>query len=399
MTRRLFEGIAELYTPFERIEDAVMAVEGGTVNFVGPASELPPACRDWPATDLSGRGVLPGLVDSHTHLVWAGDRVAEYGQRARGAAYEEILQEGGGIYNTVRATTAASEEELLGLARERARIFLRGGVTALEIKSGYGLDFEQELKMLRVVKRLAAELPQHVVPTLLAHVIPRDRNRDEYVAAFTSELIPEVAQTGLARAVDVFCDVGAYTLDETRRIFEAARASGLQVKAHAEQLSHSGATALVAEFGGLSADHLEQAGEEDWQALASAGTVGTLLPGATVVLKKRFPDARAMWDMGVKVAVATDHNPGSSPFYSLFLAMQLATALGGLSVEEALVAGTAHTADALDLPGLGRLEKGSAADFIVTSTAHATSPLYTWGTTELESVYMGGETVWSYDKT
>ncbi|HEX7003830.1 MAG TPA: imidazolonepropionase [Trueperaceae bacterium] len=399
MMRRLFRGISELYTPFTRVEDAVLAVEDGTVAFVGPARELPGTFWDWPATDIGGHGVLPGLVDSHTHLVWAGDRLAEYHLRARGAAYEEILQAGGGIYNTVRATTTASEEELLGLARERAHTFLQGGVTALEVKSGYGLEFEQELKMLRVVNRLAAELPQHVVPTLLAHVIPRDRDRNEYVAAFTRELIPEVARSGLARAVDVFCDAGAYTLDETRLIFEAARAHGLGVKAHAEQLTRTGATALVAEFEGLSADHLEQTTEEDWRALAAAGSVATLLPGATVLLRKPFPSARAMWDAGVKVAVATDHNPGSSPFYSLFLAMQLAIALGDLTVEEALVAGTAHTADALDLPALGRLEKGSAADFIVTSTAHATSPLYTWGTTGLERVYTGGEEVWPYDKS
>ena len=391
---RLFTGIAELYTPFDRVEDAALAVEEGKVAWVGPRDRLPDGYADWPVHDLGGRAVVPGLVDSHTHLVWAGDRGDEYRLRSHGAAYEEILQAGGGIHSTVAATVEATEEELLELALNRAEIFLAGGVTTLEVKSGYGGELEQELKMLRVIRRLAETVPQQVVPTLLAHVIPAGWERERYVDAFVSELIPAVSEANLAGAVDVFCDSGAFTLDETRRIFEAALESGLQIKAHAEQLSHSGATALVAELGGLSADHLEEATEEDWQALAQAGTVGTILPGATVLLRKPFPDARRMWDAGVKVAVASDHNPGSSPFYSLFLALQLTVALGGLSVEEVLIAGTAHAADALGRPGLGRLEPGSDADFLVTATPHATGPLYTWGVTRLSAVYSGGEPVW-----
>ncbi len=337
--------------------------------------------------------MLPGLVDSHTHLVWAGDRLEEYRLRARGAAYEAILEAGGGIHNTVKATQQADEDELLAIALQRARLFLRGGVTTLEVKSGYGLTLEAELKMLRVIRRLAEAVPQRIVPTLLAHVVPPDWERERYLEMFTRELLPEVVRLGLAEAVDVFCDRGAFTLAETRRIFEAALEHGLAIKAHAEQLSSSGATRLVAELGGLSADHLEQAGPEDWRALATAGTVGTLLPGASVILKKPMPDARGMWDAGVKVAVASDHNPGSSPLYGLILAMQLAMALGNLSVEEALIAATAHTADALGRPRLGRLELGSEADLIVVDAAEALTPLYHWGHNGLHSVYVAGEQV------
>lgn len=388
--QQFFTNISELYTPIDRIEHAAMAVENGLVVWVGTVAGLPEAYRGWPSTDLGGRGVLPGLVDSHTHLVWAGSRVAEYGLRARGAAYEEILEAGGGIYNTVRATQATSEDELLELAKRRAAVFLKSGVTTLEVKSGYGLTPEHELKMLRVIQRLNEHGPQRFVPTLLAHVIPKSWQREAYLEMFTTELIPEVAKAGLAEAVDVFCDQGAFTLDETRRIFGAALEHDLKIKAHAEQLAHTGATRLVCEMSGLSADHLEQTTLQDWQALASSGTVGTLLPGATILLKKPFPDARKMWDAGVKLAVATDHNPGSSPLYSMVLAMQLSIALGGLSVEEALLAGTAHTADALGKRELGRLTPGSAADFIVVDGPEATLPLYTWGHASMYDVFIAG---------
>src|SRR5690625_1155247 len=247
---------------------------------------------------MGGRGVLPGLIYAHTHLVWAGDRLDEYRLRSKGAAYEEILEAGGGIHNTVSATVAAGEEELLELALERARVFLAGGVTTLEIKSGYGGEPEAELKMLRVIRSLQERVPQRLVPTLLAHVIPQGWERAEYLRVFTQELIPIVAREGLATAVDVFCDVGAFTLPETERIFEAAVSHGLAVKAHAEQLSHTGATELVARFRGLSADHLEEATPQDWQALARAGSVGMSLPGAAVLLRQRCPDARARWAAG-----------------------------------------------------------------------------------------------------
>jgi imidazolonepropionase len=213
------------------------------------------------------------------------------------------------------------------------------------------------------------------------------------VGIFCRELIPEVKRAGLAEAVDVFCDRGAFTLAETEQIFTAALDQGLAIKAHAEQIEHTGASQLVARMGGLSADHLEQSRAEDWQALAEAQSVATLLPGATVILRKAFPDVRAMQATGVKIAIATDHNPGSSPLYSMVLAMQLATALGGMSVEAALTAGTAHAADALGRPTLGRLEVGSPADFIVVEQAHALAPFYTWGQRQIHSLYIAGEKV------
>ena len=390
---RVFTGITELYTPFTRVERAALAVREGRVAWVGPAAQLPEPYRAWPQEDLGGRGVVPGLVDSHTHLIWAGSRLEEYALRARGANYAAILEAGGGIHATTRATQAASEDELFALARARARTFLRTGVTTLEVKSGYGLEVAHELKMLRVARRLNAAGPPRVVPTLLAHVIPAGWDRAAYLEVFTTELIPEVAREGLAEAVDVFVDRGAYTLAEAERIWEAALAHGLKVKAHAEQLTRTGAARRVAELGGLSADHLEEATPEDWAALAAHGTVATLLPGATLLLKQPFPDARGMWDAGVTLAVATDHNPGSSPFYNLWLALQLTIALGGLALEEALQAGTAHAAKALGRPEFGRLEPGSAADFVVVDAPAALEPLYRWGETPLHAVYVAGQRV------
>ncbi len=394
----IYSNISEVLTPHESISDAALVVADGRIEWVGAEGDLPAAYDEADRVDLGGNGVLPALVDSHTHLIWGGDRIHEYEQRSEGASYEAILQAGGGIYNTVRATQEATEEELLQLAEERARVFLKEGVATLEVKSGYGLTAEHELKMLRVARALQEKTPQRIVPTLLAHVIPRDWNREDYIEMFCRELIPEVARQGLAEAVDVFCDEGAFTVDETRRIFEAARLHDLQIKAHAEQLAHTGATQLVAEMGGLSADHLEHCTADDWQALAKAGTVGTFLPGATVILKKPFPDARAAADAGVKVGIATDFNPGSSPMTSLFLAMQLTMALGGLTLREALAAGTAHAADALarpDLarPDLGRLQPGAQADFLVVNHPNPRYPLYHWGPVDLAGLYVSGQQV------
>lgn len=387
---RVFRGISELYTPTERLSDAALAVDHGEVIWLGPAAALPAPYRTWPTTDLGGRGVLPGLVDSHTHLVWAGDRLDEYLQRARGEAYEAILAAGGGIHQTVAATQQATEDALFASAQARARVLLHGGVTALEVKSGYGLSLEHELKMLRVIRRLREAGPQRVTATLLVHVVPTGMDRARYLDMATTELIPEVARADLAEAVDVFIDRGAFGVAEARKVFEAALQHGLKIKGHAEQLTHTGATRLICDLGGLSADHLEQATPEDWQALAASGTVGTLLPGAAVLLRQPFPDARAMWDRGVKIAVATDHNPGSSPLYSLILALQLAIALGKLSVEEALVAGTQHAAAALGQLDWGRLAPGAPADFVVVDDPRALTPLYRWGHAPFAGVYVAG---------
>ncbi|HQV31614.1 MAG TPA: imidazolonepropionase [Calditrichia bacterium] len=392
--RFLFKDISEVYTPLQRIGEAAMAVEEGIIRWIGAADELPETYRNWPDISLGNRGILPGLIDCHTHLVWGGNRLDEYTRRARGESYEEILEAGGGIYNTVMATRAASEDQLFSLALERAHHFLQEGVTTLEVKSGYGLEPEAELKMLRVVKRLDQHFRQRFFPTLLAHVVPREWDRVDYLRMFCNELIPTVARENLATAVDVFCDRGAFSIAETRKIFEAALDSGLAIKAHAEQLTHSGATRLVAEMKGLSADHLEQTTADDWRALALHGTVGTILPGATVILRKAFPDLGAMRDAGVALAVATDHNPGSSHLYSLMLCLQLASALGGLSVEEALASGTATAGRALGRPELGNLKVASPADFVVVDGPDALSPFYHWGKNCIKQVYVGGDLAW-----
>lgn len=394
MKRRVVRGISELFTPVTRVADAAMVIEDDRVTWVGATADLPGEYAKLPAVNLGGRGVLPGLVDSHTHLVWAGSRVDEYVARSHGDDYEAILARGGGIMATVRATRAAGESQLAALARTRAEAFLRGGVTALEIKSGYGLDTDTEVKMLRVARRLAGEGPQRVTATLLAHVPDPAVDRKVYLDALVSETIPEVARLGLADAIDVFCDRGAFTVAETRRVLEAGAGAGLKLKVHAEQLAHTGAARLLAELGGLSADHLEVATRGDFEALAAAGSVATLLPGAAVVLKKRIPAAATIRPTGVKVAMASDHNPGSSPLYGLLPALQLATALAGFTVEETLIAGTANAADALGQPTWGRLAPGSVADYLVVNGPEALLPLYSWGNPQLYEMVIGGQSVW-----
>lgn len=391
---QLFLGITELYTPFKKIEKPAIAVRNGRVAWVGAAENLPAEYSSWDKVDLGNHSVVPGLVDAHTHLIYAGNRYDEYLRHARGESYEAILESGGGIYSTVRATQAASEDELFDIVKVRVLKFMAAGVSAIEIKSGYGLESLHELKMLRVIRRMQQELPLRIHPTLLAHVIPTGWNHKKYLEMFTDELIPEVKHRGLAEAVDVFCDQGAFTLAEARKILQAALALGLKIKVHAEQIARTGAAKLAAELGALSADHLEQSTPEDWQALAASGTVGTILPGAAVILRKPFPNTRAMWDTGVKIAIASDHNPGSSPLYDLWLAMQLAISLGRLSVEEALIAATANAADALGQSDIGRLEPGAHADFLVVDSPQALLPLYQWGNTPLCSVYIGGQAVW-----
>ena len=390
----LVTGVSELYTPYERVEEAAFVVAGGAFGWVGRAAEAPPEAAALPRVDLAGRGVLPGLVDSHTHLVWDGSRVAEYALRSRGATYEELLAAGGGIHATVRATRAASDERLLALARRRAAAFLRGGVTTLEVKSGYGLTTEAELRQLAVARRLGEAGPQRVTTTLLAHLPDPDVDRAHHVDRFVSETVPEAARLGLADAVDVFVDRGAFTLAEARRVLEAGLAAGLNVKAHAEQLSNTGAARLVAELGGASADHLERATDEDLAALAAAGVVATVLPGAAALLRAGLPAAERFRAAGVKVAVASDHNPGSSPLFGLLPALQLAVAVYGFTVEEALRGGTAHAADALRLADLGRVQPGAPADFVVADGPEALLPLYAWGEPQVAEVVIGGVTAW-----
>lgn len=394
MNRRVVRGVSKLYTPFDRVEDAAFVVDDGRYAWVGPAAALPADYAGWPTIDLGGSAVIPGLVDSHTHLVWAGSRVDEYVRRSAGVTYQEIAAEGGGILATVEATRAMSDAGLMMLARRRAAAFQRGGVTALEVKSGYGLTTEHELRMLQAARRLGEDGPLRVTTTLLAHLPDPAEDRERFLDRFVSETLPEAARQRLADAVDVFIEDGAFTLAEGRRVLEAALELGLPVKAHAEQFSNSGAAKLVAELGGLSADHLERATPEDLEALAAAGSVATLLPLAALLLRAPLPQAAQLRASGVKVAIASDHNPGSSPLFGLLPALQLAGVATGLTVHETLVAGTANAADALGRPDWGRVQAGAAADYLVVNGAEALLPLYTWGQPSIKEMVIGGQTVW-----
>lgn len=389
----VFTNISELFSNGNTISNAVMVVQNGTITAVGDRSsvEIPASAI---TVDLGGRAVIPGLVDSHTHLVWAGSRVTEFAMKTEGAGYADILASGGGIHSTVQATQAASDDELLAGAEQRARTFLAGGVTTLEIKSGYGLTTEHELRMLRMVRYLSERTQQRLHPTLLAHLPDPNEPRERYIDRFITETIPTAAETGLATALDVFCDEGAFTISETRELLQAGAEHGLQLKLHAEQLAHTGASELIAEFGGLSADHLELSTKADWEALAEAGTVATILPGAAALLHAPMPAMADLQASGVHVAIASDHNPGSSPLYGLLPALQLAIVNAGFSASAALTAGTAGTARALGQNNVGEIRAGMHADFVVVAGSEAITPLYTWGVPSIHEVYIAGNAVY-----
>ncbi|MCX7892652.1 MAG: imidazolonepropionase [Burkholderiales bacterium] len=352
------------------VERGAIAASGGRIAWVGGAADLPgePAKLAREIHECGGRWLTPGLVDCHTHLVHAGNRAREFEQRLEGASYEEIARAGGGIVATVRATRAASEVELAALAGKRLARLVAEGVTTVEVKSGYGLDVAAETKMLRVARLVGATAAIEVRTTFLgAHALPpefRDR-REAYLDLVCETMLPAVAGAGLADAVDAFCERIAFTPEETARVFERARALGLPVKLHADQLSDCGGAALAARFGALSADHLEYASEEGIRAMARAGTVAVLLPGAFYFLRERqLPPVGLLREHGVPMAVATDLNPGSSPLESILLAMNMACTLFRLTPEEALAGVTAHGARALGLAAShGTLEVGKVADF------------------------------------
>ncbi len=353
------------------IEYGAIAVADGRIAWVGPRAELPGApeslARD--VHDLESRWLTPGLIDCHTHLVYGGDRAAEFEQRLKGASYAEIAQAGGGIVSTVAATRAASEDDLLHAARPRLDALLAEGVTTVEIKSGYGLDLENELKQLRVARALGAALPVTVKTTFLGtHALPPEfaERAEDYIDAVVA-MLPEVAASGLADAVDAFCETIAFSPEQTARVFEAARAQGLPVKLHADQLSDLGGAALAARYSALSADHLEFTGADGVAAMAAAGTVAVILPGAFYVLREtQVPPVEAFRGAGVPIALATDCNPGSAPVTSLLLMLNMGCTLFRLTPEEALAGVTRHAAIALGLGAShGTLEAGKAADFAV----------------------------------
>ncbi|KAF1021603.1 MAG: Imidazolonepropionase [Pseudomonas sp.] len=350
------------------IEDAAIVTAGPLIEWIGPRAELPSA--DYAAThDLQGAWVTPGLIDCHTHTVFGGNRSGEFEQRLEGVSYAEIAAKGGGIASTVRATRAASEDELFASAHKRLRSLLRDGVTTVEIKSGYGLDFASERKILRVVRRLGAELPVSVRSTCLAaHALPPEYadRADAYIDHICAEMLPALAQEGLVDAVDAFCEYLAFSPEQVERVFIAAQKLGLPVKLHAEQLSSLHGSSLAARYQALSADHLEFMTEEDAIAMAASGTVAVLLPGAFYFLREtQLPPMDALRKHGVKIAIASDLNPGTSPALSVRLMLNMACTLFRMTPEESLAGATIHAATALGLGhSHGSLEAGKVADFV-----------------------------------
>lgn len=350
------------------IEDGAMVTAGSLIEWIGPRAELPPG--DYAQThDLQGAWVTPGLIDCHTHTVFGGNRSGEFEQRLQGVSYAEIAAAGGGIASTVRATRAATEEELFDSSRKRLRSLLRDGVTTVEIKSGYGLDLANERKMLRVARRLGQELPVSVRATCLAaHALPpeyKDR-ADDYIEHICNEMLPTLAAEGLVDAVDAFCEYLAFSTEQVERVFKVAQRLGLPVKLHAEQLSSLHGSSLAARYQALSADHLEFMTEEDAIAMAAAGTVAVLLPGAFYFLREtQLPPMDALRKHGVKIAIASDLNPGTSPALSVRLMLNMACTLFRMTPEEALAGATRHAATALGMGDThGSLEVGKVADFV-----------------------------------
>lgn len=353
------------------IEDAALLIEDGVIVAMGTEAELGSRISaSMPEIDAGGRCVTPGFVDAHTHLVFAGNRAAEFEQRIGGATYHEIAATGGGILRTVSLTRKATEDELLASARFYRDWMLRSGTTTIEAKSGYGLDRDTELRMLRVIARLDAEGPTRIVPTLLAaHTVPPEfaGRREEYVRWIVEELIPEVGAEELALYCDAFCDDHAFTVNETRVVLTAARNNGLGLRLHAEQFRPGTGAALAAELGAATVDHLETVTEETLKQLCRAGVQPVLLPGSVFALgRTNYPPARKMIEMGLAVVLATDFNPGSSPIASMPFIFSLACLQMGMSPAEALTAGTVNAAWSLGLGDqIGSLEPGMQADFLI----------------------------------
>jgi imidazolonepropionase len=369
-------------SPWGWIEDGALVVEGERIAWVGANAALPAGLRLDAEHDLGGALVTPGLIDAHTHLVYGGDRAAEFELRLQGATYEEIARAGGGIRSTVAATRAASDEQLFDSAAARARVLMSEGVTTIEIKSGYGLAEHHEARCLAVARRLARELPLDVRSTsLAAHALPPEfeGRADEYIRAACGWLAGQQA-AGLVDAVDAFCDRIGFTPAQTTRLFEAARALGLPVKLHAEQLSDQGGAALAARFGALSCDHLEHLSDAGIAALAAARTVAMLLPGAFYFLREtKLPPVAGLRAAGVPIAIATDHNPGSSPTLSPLLMLNMACTLFRLTPEEAWRGLTVNAARALGLADRGTLAAGQRADFVVWDAGHPREIAYRFG--------------------
>lgn len=391
--------MAETGSAYGAIEHAALGWRDGVITFAGPQSGLPEKPQDL-ATQVDSAGnawITPGLIDCHTHLVFAGNRAEEFELRLQGASYEDIARRGGGIVSTVTKTRVASEAELLAQSLPRARALARDGVTTLEIKSGYGLNLDAEAKMLRVARRIGTELGITVRTTFLgAHAVPPEfaGRQADYVDEVCVRMLPAIARAGLADAVDAFCEGIAFTPSEVRRVFEEARALGLRVKLHADQLSDLGGAALAAEFGALSADHLEYTNEAGVRAMAAAKTVAVMLPAAFYTLREtQLPLIASLREHGVAMAVASDVNPGTAPVLSLRHAMNMACTLFRMTPEEALRGATVNAARALALTDRGTLEPGKRADFVVWEVDHPAELAYWIGGDLARRVVAGGHSV------
>jgi len=381
-------------SPWGRVAQGALVTAGERIEWIGDASALPAGLVVQAEHDLCGALVTPGLIDCHTHLVYGGQRAAEFELRLQGASYEQIARAGGGIRSTVAATRAASDEALFAAARGRALALMAEGVTTLEVKSGYGLSLHDEARCLRVARRLGRELPIMVRATFLgAHALaPEFEGRaDAYIDA-VCEWLPALHAEGLVDAVDAFCETIGFTPAQTRRVFDAAQRLGLPVKLHAEQLSDSGGATLAAGYGALSCDHLEHLGADGVAAMARAGSVAVLLPGAFYFLREtKLPPVAALRAAGVPIAIATDHNPGTSPCLSPLLAMNMACTLFRLTPEEALRGATVNAARALGLADRGLLAAGQRADFAVWDVAHPNELAYWFGRNACLRVVAGGK--------
>jgi len=380
------------------IEDAAVLCRGDRIVYAGPQSDLPRRGGDEPLTlDLGGHLVTPGLVDCHTHLVYAGDRLRDFEGRLQGESYESIAARGGGILSTVAATRAASDELLVDLADRRVEHAAAHGITTIEVKSGYGLSTEHELRLLRTVRQADQRNIVDLVPTFLgAHALPleargSERSRRRYVDQVVREMLPQVAEERLARFCDVFVERGAFTVDEGRRVLEAAAELGLGLKVHADQLTSCGGAELAAELGAVSAEHLEQVSDAGLEAMARAGTIAVLLPGAAFFLRDAFADGRRFAEAGVEMAVATDLNPGTSPTHNLLLMAQMAVLGSRLSIAEAIRGVTDVAARAVGLSDRGVVRAGKKADLALWRCRDPRELIYRIGSSPCSGVIKDGQ--------
>lgn len=378
------------------IENGAIAATDGRISFAGPAEDLPAGWDAAERIDCEGRWITPGLVDCHTHLVYGGDRAHEFELRLKGASYEEIARAGGGIVSTVKATRAASEDDLVASALPRLDHMIAEGCTSIEIKSGYGLDLETEARSLRAARRLGRERPISVITTFLgAHALPPEANgdKDAYIEKVCREMLPALAREGLADAVDAFCEGIAFSPKQTARVFDAAKALGLKIKLHADQLSNLHGAKLAADHGALSADHLEYTDEEGAAAMAKAGTVAVLLPGAFYMLREtKLPPVAAFREAGTRMALATDCNPGTSPLTSLLLTMNMAATLFRMTVEECIAGVTREAARALGkLDEIGTLEPGKSCDLAIWNIERPAELVYRIGFNPLHARVWRGQ--------